>query len=218
MMFKSINKNYFLVYVCLLFCFEVLPGVYGEIDANSQKIASFPDAMLYPSFFKSEDLLLWDNIKAELEHRIKFLKGRRPVKLYSVCHKYQRLICRAVDRASADNSLPFSTIDNNLLFVKNSPLTKILSPQPSLKIKGCNYHSFGDISKGCVMYCDAHGVDFESEFYKKHKKELEASRALVTASDIAEIIFFIPTLVFPIIAFILLRKASFTISLKPNKK
>ena len=68
------------------------------------------------------------------------------------------------------------------------------------------------------MYCDAHGVDFESEFYKKHKKELEASRALVTASDIAEIIFFIPTLVFPIIAFILLRKASFTISLKPNKK
>lgn len=201
---KSSKK---LVIASLLFAFFLISFGYAEPEPVTEKVSAFPQTMLYPTVFKSEDLLTWDNIKSELSHRIKFVLGKRSIRPYIICHKYQRLISRATDRyAKNSGELPFSVIDNKLLFSKNSDFRKVISNPPSLRNTVCSYHSFGDINKGCVIYCDAHGVDYESEFYKKHKKELEISRPLIIASDIAELIFFSPTLVFPLLAFFLIRR------------
>lgn len=199
--------------ILALFC--LFPNFIFALDStiatDSQTTESaarspFPQSMLYPSAFKSHDYLLWSNIKEELHHKIRFLRGRHPVLLYSFCHKFQRRIANAINRAAQNNELTFTEIDNELLFGENSEITNIITPQPTLRLKTCNYHSYGDITKGCVLYCDAHGVDFESDFYKQHKKELEASRPVVIASDIAELILFSPILIFPLVAFFLLLR------------
>lgn len=209
--------------VLALFCLSVnlVFAVGPNVASGSQKTEdviqdALPASMLYPSDFKSHDYLLWSNIKEELQHRIKFITGRHPVKLYSFCHKFQRRISKAIDRAAQENELTFSEIDNELLFGENSEITKIITPQPTLRLKICNYHSYGDITKGCILYCDAHGVDFESDFYKEHKKELEASRPAIIASDIAELIVFSPILIFPLLAVFLIIRNKKQRKLKTN--
>ena len=102
--------------------------------------------------------------------------------------------------------LPFDIVDNKLLFDKNSNFDKIISPQPTLSNNNCNYHSLGDINHGCVLYCDYHGIDFDSDFYKQNKSKLEISKPLILPEDIADIIIFLPSLLVLIIIYFLLPK------------
>lgn len=175
-----------------------------SIPTIDNKISSLPDKLLYPDYYRKHDSLTWDNIKDSLLFKLFFLRGRRPKAPYLICHKFQRKIYKSVDREVANNNLKINKIDNELLFKENSEITKIINPQPKLVDPRCNYHSFGDISKGCVIYCDYHGIDYESDFFKNHKKELEASRPLLISDDVAELIIFSPFLIILVIVIVLL--------------
>ena len=194
----------------LLFASIFISGVLQaqEVASESKQISqeTLPKELLYPEYFRIHDLLLWENISKELKFKLRFLTGRRPQKDYIPCHKFQRRISRAIDRAASEGKLAFTVVDNQLLFNKDSGFEKILSPQPSLSNQNCNYHSLGDISKGCVLYCDYHGIDFESDFYKKNKSKLEISKPLVLPEDIAEIIVFSPSLLVLLVIYFLLPK------------
>ena len=205
MRINSINLN--LVSILFIFvCFLVTNCLSAEPIASNSNSISLPQELLYPEYFKIHDMILWENIKKELIFKFRFLTGRHPQKDYLFCHKFQKRISRAIDRAASENQLFFNVVDNKLLFDKDSGFDKILSPQSSRQNNKCNYHSFGDISKGCVIYCDYHGIDFESDFYKNHKKELEASKPLIIPEDIADFIIFTPSLLILIIIYFLLKK------------
>ena len=188
-----------LIGYALLFCFT--PS-YAEQDND------LPKSLLYPKYFQKTDEITWENVKTQLRQKMRFLFGFRHKNLYMGCHKFQKRIANAIDRTVSNNeNLPFDEIDNRVLFSKYSRITEILSPQPTMIIPGCSYHSYGDIRKGCVLYCDVHGTDFDSEFYKKNKEALEAAKPFITSGDVAEIILFSPSLLmFPIIYFGFLRK------------
>lgn len=209
---KSILKRLNLILLLVLAASIFIPSVLNAEETASSSPAlspeTFPKELLYPEYFRINDMLLWENIRKELIFKMRFFTGRHPQKEYISCHKFQRRISRAIDRASSESKLPFSVIDNKLLFDKDSGFEKILSPQPTLSDKSrCNYHSFGDISKGCVLYCDYHGIDFESDFYKQNKSKLEIYKPLILPEDIAELIIFSPSiLVLLIILFFLLPK------------
>lgn len=170
-------------------------------NSNQLSVNSFPSNLIYAEYFKNRDKLTWKNIKDCLNFKLMYLKGRRPKPEYTFCHIFQRRTYRAIDRFSKENQLPVKEIDNDFLFGKDSEINKILTPQKQKDSK-CVYHSFGDLTKGCVMYCDYHGVDFESDFFKEHKKEFEASQPYINSDDIAELILFSPTLIF--LAFIII--------------
>lgn len=203
-------KRFNLVFAVLLF-FSLL--LFSQLQAqnlatNSANITleNIPKELLYPEYFKLHDMLLWENIHKELIFKIRFFTGRRPQKDYISCHKFQRRISRAIDRAASENKLTFSVVDNKLLFDKDSGFEKILSPQPNLSNKSCNYHSLGDINKGCVLYCDYHGIDFESNFFKQNRSKLEIYKPLILPEDIAEFIIFSPSIIILIIILFLLTK------------
>lgn len=205
----STSKQIKLFFVIILFflCCSVSSCVAENLAEKANVSKPFPELMKYPPYFKERDALTWENIKQELQHRIRFITGRRPEAPYIFCHKFQRRITKAVDRAANDGKLTFTKIDNEFLFGKDEEeIGKIQSPAPNLVNHRCNYHSYGDISRGCVIYCDFHGMDFESDFYKAHQKELETSRPAIIASDIAEIIIFLPTLVMPLILIFVFRR------------
>ena len=204
---KRLNLAILLFLATLVF---VSNDLLAEETASASPTLSqetFPKELLYPEYFKVNDMLLWENIRKELIFKMRFFTGKHPQKEYISCHKFQRRISRAIDRASSEGKLSFSIVDNKLLFGKDSGFEKILSPQPNLSNKSrCNYHSFGDISKGCVLYCDYHGIDFESDFYKQNKSKLEIYRPLIIPEDIAELIIFSPSILVLIIIFSLLPK------------
>ena len=211
---KSFPKRLYYILILLLtasiFLSSDLQAEETAVASPTQSSETFPKELLYPEYFKINDMLLWENIRKELIFKMRFFTGRRPQKEYTSCHKFQRRISRAIDRASSESKLTFTIVDNNLLFGKDSGFEKILSPQPTLSNKShCNYHSFGDISKGCVLYCDYHGIDFESDFYKQNKSKLEIYKPLILPEDVAELIIFLPSiLVLMVILFLL----------KPKKK
>jgi hypothetical protein len=179
-----------------------------EITTEAKTVSqeSIPKELLYPEYFRIHDLLLWENIKKELIFKFRFFTGRRPQKDYTHCHKFQKRISRAIDRAASEGKLPFDIVDNKLLFDKNSNFDKIISPQPKISNNNCNYHSLGDINHGCVLYCDYHGIDFESDFFKQNKSKLEINKPLILPEDIADIIIFSPSLLVLIIIYFLLPK------------
>ena len=47
-------------------------------------------------------------------------------------------------------------------------------------------------------------MDFESDFYIEHKKELEAAKPFITSEDIAELIIFLPSVILLIIVLLFL--------------
>ena len=199
----KLNLNKLSIICILLF----LASFFSKnIVIASENVASFPKELLYPEYFRINDLLLWENIRKELVFKLRFLTGRRPVKDYTPCHKFQRRISRAIDRAASEGKLEFSEVDNKLLFDKNTGFEKIISPQPSLLDVKCNYHSIGDINNGCILYCDYHGIDFECEFYKKYRKELEITKPLIIPEDVAELILFSPSLLVLLVIYFLLPK------------
>ena len=210
--FKKLNlKNLNLFFIfSVFFLFFTINNLQAEeatnIASNLSINNSLPNELIYPEYFKVHDSLLWENIRKELVFKLNFLTGKRPVKDYISCHKFQRRISRAVDRTASEGNLFFDVVDNKLLFGKDSGFEKILSPQPTLRFKKCNYHSIGNIKEGCVLYCDYHGMDFESYFYKQHKEELECSKPIIIAEDIAELILFLPFLLVLVIIYFLLPK------------
>ncbi len=175
-----------------------------NINQSSNASEAFPADLLYPKYFKSHDLLLWENIKQDLLFKLRFLFGRRFAQPYTFCHKFQRRMIRAVDRAINEGKVDITKVDNKLLFEENPDINKIISPQPKLLNSSCVYHSLGDIRKGCVLYCEYHGMDFESDFYIDHKKELEAAKPFITSEDIAELIIFLPSVILMIIVLLFL--------------
>ncbi|MBR4571340.1 MAG: hypothetical protein IKO19_11845 [Candidatus Riflebacteria bacterium] len=204
---KRLNLFFILLLATSLFISSDLQAAETASDSTTLSIENFPKELLYPEYFRIHDMLLWENIRKELIFKFRFFTGKRPQKDYIPCHKFQRRISRAIDRASSENKLTFSTVDNKLLFDKNSDFEKILSPQPTLLNKSCNYHSLGDINKGCILYCDYHGIDFESEFYKQNKNKLEIYKPLILPEDVAELIIFLPSiLVLMVILFLILPK------------
>ena len=204
---RRLNLFFLLFLTASFFISSDLQAAETASDSISLSVENFPKELLYPEYFRIHDMLLWENIRKELIFKLRFLTGKRPQKDYISCHKFQRRISRAIDRASSESKLTFSTVDNKLLFDKDSGFEKILSPQPTLLNKSCNYHSLGDISKGCILYCDYHGIDFESEFYKQNKNKLEIYKPLILPEDVAELIIFLPSiLVLMVILFLLLPK------------
>lgn len=204
---RRLNLFFLLFLTASFFISSDLQAAETASDSISLSVENFPKELLYPEYFRIHDMLLWENIRKELIFKLRFLTGKRPQKDYISCHKFQRRISRAIDRASSESKLTFSTVDNKLLFDKDSGFEKILSPQPTLLNKSCNYHSLGDISKGCILYCDYHGIDFESEFYKQNKNKLEIYKPLILPEDVAELIIFLPSiLVLMVISFLLLPK------------
>ena len=208
------NKKWFFIvvfFVCILFSERLyadnaasVSNSITDINRSSTASETFPADLLYPKYFKSHDLLLWENIKQDLMFKLRFLVGRRFAQPYTFCHKFQRRITRAVDRAVNEGKVDITKIDNKLLFEENQVIDKILTPQPKLLNSSCVYHSFGDIRKGCVLYCEYHGMDFESDFYIDHKKELEAAKPFITSEDIAELIIFLPSVILMIIVLLFL--------------
>ncbi len=167
---------------------------------------NLPQKLLYPDFFKTRDELNWSNIKNELDFKFKYLRGIRPVKEYNRCHWLQRKITKFIKEAIINGKLKIEKIDNDFLFKKGSEIERVLS-LPSAPTKMCEYHSYGDLTKDCVIYCDYHGIDYESDFFKKHQKQLEASKPFITSEDIAELIIFLPTfIIFIIVLFLLFHK------------
>ena len=203
---NKLNLLFALLFIFSLFLSDKLQAQNLATNSTNITLDNIPKELLYPEYFRIHDMLLWENIRKELIFKFRFLTGRRPKKDYIPCHKFQRLISRAIDRAASENKLTFSVIDNKLLFDKDSDFEKILSPQPTLRDKNCNYHSFGDIKNGCVLYCDYHGIDFESEFFKKNRSRLEINKPLILPEDIAELIIFSPSILILIVIFFLLPK------------
>ena len=204
--------------MCIVAVFLFLAEIscYAEPASNSVLVPAepesvlpgMPEKMLYPEWLRASDYITWHNVKRALYYKFRFLRGRRPTTPEVVCHKFQRRISRAVDRyVTKGFPLPFSEINDYVLFSPESSIDQILSPRPKLIMRSCSYHSYGDIKKGCVMYCDIHGVDHESEFYHEHRKELEASKPFLTSEDVAEMILFLPSLIILFIAVYMVKKA-----------
>ncbi len=203
---KSFNLVFAILLFFSLFLFSKLQAQNLATNSANVTLENIPQELLYPEYFKQHDMLLWENIHKELIFKIRFLTGRHPQKDYISCHKFQRRISRAIDRAASENKLTFSVVDNKLLFDKDSGFENILSPQPTLSNKSCNYHSLGDISKGCVLYCDYHGIDFESNFFKQNRSKLEIYKPLILPEDIAELIIFSPSIIILIVILFLFPK------------
>ncbi len=203
---KRFNLVFSVLLFFSLFLFSKLQAQNLATNSANVTLENIPQELLYPEYFKQHDMLLWENIHKELIFKIRFLTGRHPQKDYISCHKFQRRISRAIDRAASENKLTFSVVDNKLLFDKDSGFENILSPQPTLSNKSCNYHSLGDISKGCVLYCDYHGIDFESNFFKQNRSKLEIYKPLILPEDIAELIIFSPSIIILIVILFLFPK------------
>jgi hypothetical protein len=208
------KKNCFFIiafFVCILFSERLyadnaasVSNSITDINRSSTASETFPEDLLYPKYFKSHDLLLWENIKRDLLFKLRFLLGRRFAQPYTFCHKFQRRITRAVDRAINEGKVDITKIDNKLLFEENEDINKIISPLPKLLNSSCVYHSFGDIRNIEHSLYEYHGMDFESDFYIEHKKELEASKPFITSEDIAELIIFLPSVILLIIVLLFL--------------
>ena len=176
-------------------------------NSNNSNLSEKPPAsLLNAKYFIKHNEITWENIKEELEFKKSFFLGRHPEKPFIRCHKYQRRIVRAIDRTAQNNELKINKIDNEFLFGEDSSIEEILSPQVKAPSINCNFHSIGDITKGCVIYCDYHGMDLESDYFKKYQKEFEATRPFITSEDVSEIIIFSPSLLMFVIIGIMLRK------------
>ena len=214
-------KTYKVKWIILAICFFISLNIQNSKADNSKiienKTASetnlsnkLPDSLLNASYFKNHNEINWKNIKEELIFKKYFFTGRRPEKPYTKCHKFQRRISRAIDRSIANKEIDLKLVDNNFLFGEKSSIEKIISPLPKSPSAQCNFHSIGDLSKGCVLYCDYHGIDYESDFFKQHRKEIESAQPFLKSEDIAEIIIFSPYLLILVIIWFMWPKKKLT--------
>ncbi len=221
MQIKSRIHISFLLLAIVLSCFSLNSLTAENISSqslnlnNQQTDSSFtnqyPQKLLYPDYYKSTDEITWENIKDFLSFKLAFLRGRRPEKVYVRCHRFQRRITKFVGQAIKDGELDVKQIDNDFLFKENSGIEKVFPSIPKMPSANCEFHSFGNLKNDCVLYCDYHGIDLESDFFKNHRKELEKSKPFLTSEDIADIILFSPSLVMLVIIGILLPRKKKTI-------
>lgn len=174
--------------------------------SNTSDTTSLPAKMLYPDYFRKTDEISWENIKDALNFKLAFLRGRRPVKEYVKCYRFQKRITKFVGKAVINGEVDIKDINNDFLFHEGSGIEVVFSTLPVAPSSSCNFHSFGDLKKNCVFYCDYHGLDIDNDFFKTHQKEIEATKPFISADDIAEFILFSPVLLMPIIIFFLLPK------------
>lgn len=209
MQLKSVGFIKYLIITVFLFSYssESFADTSSNIEEKiTRPIQQLPRTLLYSGYFQERDKLTWNNIKEELYFKLDYFKGRRPVKNYVRCHRFQRRITKFISEAIASGALNITEINNDFLFKKGSDFEKILSIQPPPS-NFCNFHSYGDLKSDCIIYCDYHGIDYESKFFKEHQKELEAARPIITSEDVAELIIFSPTFaVFVIVLFLLIPK------------
>ncbi len=163
----------------------------------SNDLSSY-DKLFYPDYYRNHDLLTWDNIVDELKFKIAYLTGKRPVKEYMRCHMFQRRITKFLKLSLENRVLSFDKVDNSFLFDKDSSIKKVLSDlrPPSIF---CVFHSIGDVRKDCVIYCDYHGIDYESNYYKNNINKFDKDKPFIISEDIADFILFIPNLLILII-------------------
>ena len=186
-----------------------------QFENNNEQ---FPQKLLYPDYFKNTDAITWENIKDSLSFKIAFLRGRRPEKIYNRCHKFQRRITKFVGQAVKDGELNISKIENDFLFTENSGIETVFEALPKQPSANCEFHSFGNLKESCVLYCDYHGIDLESDFFKNHRKEFDASKPFITSDDIAELILFLPSLFMLVIIGILWPRKRKAIPLKTSEE
>lgn len=205
MVLKEHKIKWIILAICFFISYNIHNSEADDLKSTDSKTASdtylsnqLPSSLLNAVYFKNHNEINWNNIKDELIFKKNFFTGRRPEKPYTRCHKFQRRITRAIDRSLANKEIELKVVDNNFLFGENSSIERILS-QPKSPSALCNFHSIGDLSKGCVLYCDYHGIDFESDFFKQHRKEIESSQPFLKSEDIAEIIIFSPYLLMLVI-------------------
>ncbi len=157
--------------------------------------AAIPAEILYPPFFQQIDAINPKNIYREIRSRFHFFAGLRLEPSYFNCYKMQRRIDKAIERMIADKGeLPFSSLDDRLLYDQNSPLEPYLRPMPFKATNNCTFKSFGDLRHGGITYCAYHGPDVNSRFYQEHAAEISRSRPLFTSFDMVELIIFLPAL------------------------
>ena len=224
MQLKSRFIIFYLILACVLFCFLNNRLIADNISSQSQNLNEkqadfsnrnlYPQKLLYPDYFKKSDEITWENIKDSLSFKIAFLRGRRPEKIYVRCHRFQRRITKFVGQAVKDGELDIKEINNDFLFNEKTGIEKVFPTLPKIPSANCEFHSFGNLKDSCVLYCDYHGIDLESDFFKNHREKFDASKPLVTADDIAEFIIFSPSLFMLVIIGLLIprKKKSFPIS------
>lgn len=157
--------------------------------------AAIPAEILYPPFFKEIDAINLKNIYREIRSRFHFFAGLRLEPSYFNCYKMQRRIDKALERMIADKGeLPFSSLDDRLLYDQKSPLEPYLRPMPLKSTGNCTFKSFGDLRHGGIAYCAYHGPDVNGSFYNEHFAEISQARPLFTSFDMVELLLFLPAL------------------------
>lgn len=169
-----------------------------DLTPYQQTIASdatIPAEILYPPFFRGIDAINLKNIYREIRSRVHFFAGLRLEPSYFNCYKMQRRIDKALERMVEDKGgLPFSSLDDLLLYGQNSPLEPYLRPMPLKSETSCTFKSFGDLRHGGIIYCAYHGPDVNGSFYKEHFDEISRARPIFTSFDMVELLIFLPAL------------------------
>lgn len=178
----------------------------SKSNTNPSEATKLPAKMLYPDYFRKTEEISWENIKDALNFKLAFLRGRRPVKEYVKCYRFQKRITKFVGKAIKDEEIKIKDINNDFLFNDGSGIEVVFSTLPVSPSSSCNFHSFGDLKKNCIFYCEYHGLDIDNDFFKAHQKEIDASKPFISADDIAEFILFSPVLLMLIIIYFLLPR------------
>lgn len=187
-------------------------SAFAEFDLvpyqSEQEVSDLvPREILYPEYFQRTDQLSLRNIMAELRFRFEFVMGIKPEPRYRYCYKMQKRIEKALERMiAAEKKLPFKFIDDALLFNMESPLAEYLKPVPLKINERCGYKSFGELGGSGIIYCVYHGLDGDSDFYKRHQHQFEGARPFITAFDIVELMIFLPAMLVLPLTWIIMKK------------
>ncbi len=187
-------------------CFAAFDSTPYQIPLATS--AGIPDDLLYPPYFQETDQITINNVIAEIRSRFEFISGVRPEPSYLICFKMQHRIDKALERTfTARKELPFSYIDDRLIYHPESPFFEYLRPMPMKSTDFCSFKSFGDLLHGGTVYCAYHGPDINGKFYRDHQHELEKSRPLFTAFDLVELLIFLPALLIIPVIWLIMKKA-----------
>lgn len=196
----------------LMFCLAAA-GCSAAFDLTPYQIPAsdtirIPDEILYPQYFRETDEVTFENIIAEFRSRFQFFSGLRSDSSERICYKMQRRINKGLERLVASaGQLPFNSIDDQMIFDDESPLSPFLRPMPVKHSEYCSFKSFGDLKNGGTVYCAYHGIDVGSSFYKTHLHEFEVARPAFTAFDLVELLIFFPALLVIPVTWLVLKKA-----------
>lgn len=196
-----------LVFFLLMLVLPLVPAIHNrsvllaqefDLTPYQQTVASdaaIPAEILYPPFFRKIDAINLKNVYREIRSRFHFFAGLRLEPSYFNCYKMQRRIDKALERMVADKgALLFSSLDDRLLYDRNSPLEPYLRPMPLKSDISCTFKSFGDLRHGGIIYCAYHGPDVNGSFYKEHYDKIAQARPVFTSFDMVELIIFLPAL------------------------